>query len=104
MDEPISRKIPFQVDLSRIIEVLAKQIYQDPLALLRENTQNAFDAIRLRKATGDAFSPQITIEVTPTKISISDNGIGMSEQDLKDHYWRAGSSSKNTPEASSAGS
>jgi molecular chaperone HtpG len=103
VNEPISQKIPFQVDLSRIIEVLAKQIYQDPLALLRENTQNAFDAIRLRTAGGDVFDPQILVDITPTTIAISDNGIGMTPQDLKDHYWRAGASSKNTPEAKAAG-
>ena len=40
--------IPFAVDTSRILELLAKQIYQSPLALLRENTQNAFDATLLR--------------------------------------------------------
>lgn len=103
MDESVSRKIPFQVDLSRIIEVLARQIYQDSLALLRENTQNAFDAILLRSASGDSFNPQISVGITPTTISITDNGIGMTEQDLKDHYWRAGASSKNTPEARAAG-
>jgi molecular chaperone HtpG len=103
MNESNSEWIRFQVDLSRIIEVLAKQIYQDPLALLRENTQNAFDAIRLRMATGSKFTPQISIDVTPSSISISDNGIGMTPTDLKEHYWRAGASSKNTAQARAAG-
>jgi len=101
--EPSVEKIPFAVDLSRIIEVLAKQIYQDPLALLRENTQNAFDAIRLRIATGEQFSPTIRLEIAPESIEVRDNGIGMTWGDLKEHYWRAGSSSKNTPEALAAG-
>lgn len=40
--------IPFQIETQRVIQLLAKQIYQSPLALLRENTQNAFDAVRQR--------------------------------------------------------
>jgi molecular chaperone HtpG len=103
MTDPGTQRIPFQVDISRMIEVLAKQIYQDPLALLRENTQNAFDAIRLRLARGDAFTPRIIVQITPSSIDIADNGIGMTPGDLRDHYWRAGSSSKNTPEARAAG-
>ena len=39
-----SELIPFEFEAERVIELLAKQIYQSPLALLRENTQNAFDA------------------------------------------------------------
>lgn len=103
MTDPGTQRIPFQVDISRMIEVLAKQIYQDPLALLRENTQNAFDAIRLRWARGDDFTPRIVLQITPSSIVIADNGIGMTPSDLRDHYWRAGSSSKNTPEARAAG-
>lgn len=100
---PETRKIPFEVDISRIIEVLAKQIYQSPLALLRENTQNAFDAILLRKHRGDSFVPSIEILLKPDEIRINDNGIGMSSDDLENHYWSAGSSSKNNPDSRAAG-
>ena len=103
MIEPGTQRIPFQVDISRMIDVLAKQIYQDPLALLRENAQNAFDAIRQRLPWDDAFAPSIVVQITPSSIVIADNGIGMTPDDLRDHYWRAGSSSKNTPEARAAG-
>ena len=82
-------KIPFQIDISRVIEVLATQIYQTPLALLRENTQNAFDAILLRRHLAQDFEPSIEISVTPGEIRVSDNGIGMTADDLRNHYWRA---------------
>jgi len=98
-----ARRIPLQVDVSRIIEVLASQIYQSPLALLRENTQNAFDAVVIRRQTGDAFEPRIDVSVQPDVITIADNGIGMTPDDLEHHFWRAGASSKNTPEARAAG-
>ena len=98
-----TEKIPFEVDISRVIEVLAKQIYQSPLALLRENTQNAFDALLLRRHRDSTFRPRITVSIAPELISIEDNGIGMSRDDLRRHFWRAGASSKNTPEARAAG-
>ncbi|MBN9496574.1 MAG: ATP-binding protein [Alphaproteobacteria bacterium] len=96
-------KIPFSIDVTRMIELLAAQIYPSPFALLRENTQNSFDAILLRKHLGQAFEPAINITITPEKISISDNGVGMTSDELKNHYWRAGSSSKNNPNAKAAG-
>ncbi|NDI85462.1 ATP-binding protein [Undibacterium crateris] len=95
--------IPFAVDTSRVLELLAKQIYQSPLALLRENTQNAFDATLLRKYRDQQYEPLIEIEVTPQRVMVRDNGIGMTPDDLARHFWQAGSSSKNTEEARQAG-
>ncbi len=94
--------IPFEIEARRVIELLAKQIYQSPLALLRENTQNAFDAIKQRLADDD-FQPRIDLQLSPNCIIISDNGIGMTSDDLKQHYWKAGSSSKNNETARAAG-
>lgn len=88
--------IPFAVDTSRVLELLAKQIYQSPLALLRENTQNAFDATLLRKHRDSEYQPLIEIEVTSQRVTVRDNGIGMTQNDLARHFWQAGSSSKNT--------
>jgi len=99
---PIER-IPYQVEMNRIIELLAKQIYQSPLTLLRENCQNAYDAILLRKQTQQAFTPEIQITISTNKVIITDNGIGMTKKDLVEHYWRAGSSGKNNPVARAAG-
>jgi molecular chaperone HtpG len=87
--------IPFQIETQRVIQLLAKQIYQSPLALLRENTQNAFDAVRQRFAKDPSFEPRIDIRLAPDRITIVDNGIGMTPDDLRQHYWTAGSSSKN---------
>jgi molecular chaperone HtpG len=95
--------IPFQIETQRVIQLLAKQIYQSPLALLRENTQNAFDAVRQRLYLGVKFSPRIDILLAPDRITIRDNGIGMTSDDLSRHYWTAGSSSKNNDTARAAG-
>lgn len=95
--------IPFQIVTQRVIQILAKQIYQSPLALLRENSQNAFDAIRQRQYKDSNFAPRINIELMQNRIVISDNGIGMTPDDLRQHYWTAGSSSKNNEAARAAG-
>lgn len=96
-------KIALQVDVGRIIEVLAKQIYQSPLALLRENTQNAFDAVVMRRQTAQDLVPAISIQLTAGEVKVEDNGIGMTRSDLENHFWRAGSSSKNNATARAAG-
>jgi molecular chaperone HtpG len=70
---------------------------------LRENTQNAFDAVRQRLHEDPSFSPSIQITLAPDKIVIADNGIGMTPDDLSRHYWTAGSSSKNNDAARAAG-
>jgi molecular chaperone HtpG len=98
-----SERIPFHVEMNRIIELLAKQIYQSPLALLRENCQNAYDAILQRIYLNQIFEPKIDIIIKPTEVRVSDNGIGMTKQELISHYWRAGSSGKNNAEARAAG-
>ena len=98
-----SEKIPFAVEISRMIEVLAAQIYPTPLALLRENIQNSFDAILLRRHLGQAFDPMIDVTLEANRVCVADNGIGMSRDDLRNHFWRAGASSKNTDDARAAG-
>ena len=98
------KKIPFKLDLSRMLELLADQIYQSPLALLRENTQNAFDAIRMRQAISmQDFDPKINVTVEGTRVVVADNGIGMTSEEIETHFWYAGRSGKNTEAARSAG-
>jgi molecular chaperone HtpG len=95
--------IPFQIEAQRVIQLLAKQIYQSPLALLRENTQNAFDAVRQRLHQEPGYEASIKITLSPDRVVIADNGIGMTPDDLQKHYWTAGSSSKNNDAARAAG-
>ena len=97
--------ITFQVQTDRILELLSKQIYDSPYAMVRENVQNAYDAILLRanaeKKRVEEY--EITISLAAQEISITDNGIGMSEDVLRNNFWRAGSSGKNNAEARAAG-
>ncbi|MDV2990304.1 MAG: ATP-binding protein [Dehalogenimonas sp.] len=98
-----SEKIPFGIEINRMIDLLAEQIYPTPFALLRENVQNSYDAILLRLHLSQNFEPRIEVIIKPNQVIVSDNGIGMSRTDLRDHFWFAGSSSKNTKEAQAAG-
>lgn len=96
--------IPFNVQIDRILDLLCSQIYDSPLSLLRENVQNAYDAILQRRHIDKNFNnPVIHIKVDGNSLSISDNGIGMDDKGLQAHYWTAGSSGKNNPEARAAG-
>jgi molecular chaperone HtpG len=98
---------PIEVDLERILPILAREIYTSPFAFLRENVQNAFDAIRLQifreRATGVTGEHQISITRRTNSVSISDSGIGMTRQDLASFFWSIGKSGKHTQEAKSAG-
>ena len=103
MNTGTADKIPFSVEVSRMIEVLAEQIYPTAFALLRENVQNSFDAVLLRRHRFGDFAARIDVTINESRIVVADNGIGMSRDDLRQHFWRAGSSSKNTEEARAAG-
>ena len=98
-----TRKIPLQVKSDRVIELFARDIYQSPLSLLRENVQNAFDAILMRKRDGDEFSPKIDVRLCAETVTVSDNGNGMTPDELERNYWYAGNSGKNTEDARNAG-
>ncbi|WP_409190460.1 ATP-binding protein [Bradyrhizobium sp. RDM4] len=97
--------IVFQVETSRILKIIATEIYDSPLALIRENLQNAYDAVRMRFAAQGSLvdGGRIDISIGDGKISIADNGIGMSEKVLRENFWKAGSSGKHSSDARRAG-
>lgn len=91
-------------DADAMIHLLGVQLYDTPLAMLRENVQNAYDAILERMDRDSTFKDGIIkIEMVGDHITIVDNGIGMDEQGLQENYWTAGHSGKNNPESRKAG-
>jgi len=99
---------PLIVHLHQILPLLAKEIYSTSLAFLRENVQNAFDAIRMqryRERIANIPSSQHVIEViiTGMEVTIKDTGIGMTAADMKKFYWSLGETGKATQEAKDAG-
>jgi molecular chaperone HtpG len=101
----MSNGIVFQVETTRILQILAREIYDSPLALLRENLQNAYDAVRMRFASTGTLADggRIDIRVGNGEISITDNGVGMNEEVLRENFWKAGSSGKRSDGARRAG-
>jgi len=95
------------IDFTSILSILSKQVYETPLAFIRENVQNAVDAIRIQalREDVDAADPRYRIEVTaePRRIEVRDNGTGMTESDLETFFWSIGASGKRTAEARAAG-
>jgi molecular chaperone HtpG len=101
----MSSGIVFQVETKRVLQILAREIYDSPLALVRENVQNAYDAVRMRFAPSGVMSEggRIDVRVGDGQISFSDNGIGMTETVLRENFWKAGSSGKHSDTARKAG-
>lgn len=95
------------IDFEQVLRVISKQVYETPLAFIRENVQNAVDAIRIQAHRESAKlnnnNYKIDITVADKKIVVRDNGIGMTASDLKSYFWTIGASGKRTPEALAAG-
>ena len=100
---------PFNVgiDFQSVLRAISKQIYETPLAFIRENVQNAVDAIRIRALRENAVpeDERYRVDVTADehRIVVRDNGTGMSASDLENYFWTIGASGKRTPEALAAG-
>lgn len=97
--------IVFQVETARVLQLLTKEIYDSPLAMLRENLQNAYDAIRMRFAPNGVLAEggRIDVNVVENHVTIVDNGVGMTEDTLRNNFWKAGSSGKHSDAARRAG-
>lgn len=97
-------KSRFNIKFDKILQILCKEIYDSPLSMLRENVQNAYDAILMRKKYDPAMQEgYIHINIDGRTITISDNGVGMTQENLRKNYWTAGSSGKNNDYAKAAG-
>ncbi len=91
-------------DPDAMIRLLGVQLYDTPMAMLRENVQNAYDAILQRMLLDSKFRDgRIIIEILGNRVTVIDNGVGMDDKNLQDNYWTAGNSGKNTEEARQAG-
>ena len=100
-----TERLAFNVDTARILQILASEIYDSPRAFLRENVQNAYDAVLMRCTEQELPIDDRRIDVTvePSRIIVQDDGIGMNEDVLAQNFWRAGSSGKKSELARRSG-
>ena len=82
--------VSMEFDAKQMIRLLGNDLYDSPLAMLRENIQNAYDAILERKEVDSDFIPKIEIVITEELVIVQDNGIGMNGDILANNYWKAG--------------
>jgi len=84
-----------EIDFHGLIDLLSNQLYKDKSAAIREILSNANDALRARIREGhdEAYSPSIRIWLDQSgRLAVRDNGIGMSETDLKQYLATIGAS------------
>ena len=94
------------VDFPRILETIASHIYDNQFAFLRENVQNAIDAVRIqaerdKRSVGSGY--RIDIIVEGNRCEIRDTGNGMTKEQLRTNFWTMGASGKHSEEARRAG-
>ncbi|HEX3044188.1 MAG TPA: hypothetical protein VHY08_05495 [Bacillota bacterium] len=92
----------FQLEYEEIMELLMdKALYPDPALFLRELLQNSLDACRLQKALAEEqkvmynfniFVMDYSEDEKDPRIIFQDNGIGMSEEIVKNYFLRVGKS------------
>ena len=105
MSEATRERIAFDVETSRVLQILSSEIYDSPKAFLRENVQNAYDAILMRCESQGLAAKDLRIEISVhgNSITVLDDGLGMTESVLRNNFWKAGASGKKTELAQRAG-
>ncbi|HBA43341.1 MAG TPA: molecular chaperone HtpG, partial [Alphaproteobacteria bacterium] len=92
MSESANEKHAFQAEVSRLLHMMINSVYSEREIFLRELISNASDACdKLRylaitdpslQSGGDSFRIDITLDKQARLITIADNGVGMSHDEL----------------------
>ena len=88
-------KLEFQTEVNQLLHLIVHSLYSHPEIFLRELVSNASDALdKLKYLTlteepykSLAFDPRIDLELNEEQhiLAISDNGIGMNDEELASH-------------------
>ncbi|MCA1288675.1 HD domain-containing protein [Salipiger bermudensis] len=93
----------FEIDQEKILDLLTGHtLYNDSNVVVRELTQNAVDAVRLKfHETADGSKKLGRIKVNwdseNNELTIVDNGTGMSQSTIENHLLKVGSSKYQDP-------
>nr|WP_084728848.1 HSP90 family protein [Streptacidiphilus neutrinimicus] len=83
----------FQVDLRGLVDLLSHHLYSSPRVYLRELLQNAVDAISARRLLDPNAPAAITVRAADT-LTVTDTGVGLTEEDVHTFLATIGRSSK----------
>ncbi|MFW6307169.1 MAG: molecular chaperone HtpG, partial [Campylobacterales bacterium] len=88
-------KHQFNAEINQLLHLMINSLYSNKEIFLRElvsNSSDAIDKLKYLTITNDdfkslEFSPKITIKIDKEAktLTLSDNGIGMNEEDLVEH-------------------
>ena len=88
-------KREFQTEVNQLLQLIVHSLYSHPEIFLRElisNASDALDKLKYLTLTEDpykslAFDPRIDLELDEVQqaLTVSDNGIGMNDEDLASH-------------------
>jgi HSP90 family molecular chaperone len=88
-------RLPQGHDQEAILNLLTgDRFYSNPSAALREAVLNAIDAIHRRRNEEMELEPRILVIFNREKctLSVSDNGVGMDSNDVKELFAKVGAS------------
>ena len=93
----------FQIHLRGIIDLLSKHLYSGPEVFVRELLQNGVDAIRARQKIDPDFGGSLNLELhtpknKPATLVATDDGIGLTEDEVHKFLATIGESSKRMAE------
>lgn len=89
---------PIYFDANKdLLRLLVKPLYgNDVLLAVRELLQNAVDACREKGViAGEDYTPLVEIRILQDSISVTDNGMGMTDHVIKNYYLKVGASYRN---------
>ncbi len=85
-------RIPFRAEVTRLLDIVVHSLYSEKEIFLRELISNAsdacdklrYEALTVPELTGDDtdFKIKVTIDPKARTVAVSDNGIGMSRDEL----------------------
>ncbi len=78
------------VDLTGLLTVLGENLYSTPDVALRELVQNAHDSCNRRRIEQGPFEPRIDLIAEGGKLSVTDNGSGLTHQEIVDYLATVG--------------